>query len=116
MKRLNLFEFPKHAALIALGQPWLTADHLADLLSACDLGMDLGHGDERIFSLASTAREFLVAGVESGDMALQNADNLDQIRRTLGEVVQWISNQPNRAVHDAVIKRLRALNEQERVS
>lgn len=116
MKRLTLFEFPKHAALLALGQHWMTRDHLADLLSACELGMELGRDDPEVHGLALRGMRFLLDNVDSNHMTIKHAENLEEMRHVLGQVVQWITYQPNRAVHDAVVKRLKELNESERVS
>ncbi len=116
MKRLDLFEFPKHAALLALGQPWMTGDHLADLLSACELGMELGQSEPEIHTLALQGMRFLLDNVDRSDMTIKPVAHLEEMRHVLGQVVQWITYQPNRAVHDAVVKRLKELNESERVS
>lgn len=116
MKRLTLFEFPKHAALLALGQPWMTSDHLAELLSACELAMELGRGDPQVHDYALRGLNFLLENVDRSDMTIKPVANLEEMRHVIGEVVQWIAYQPNRSVHDAVVKRLKELNESERVS
>lgn len=116
MKRLNLFELPKHIALIALGQDWMTQDHTAELISACELGMDLGKSDPAVFDLAHNGLQMLLRHVDPNDMTIKHIANLEEMRHVIGSVVQWIAHQPNRAVHDAVIKRLRELNEPKRIS
>lgn len=116
MKRLNLFELPKHAALLSLGQPWMTSDHLAELLSSCELALELGRDNPRIHECALIGLNLLLDHVDQSDMTIKHVANLEEMRHVIGEVVQWIAHQPNRAVHDAVVKRLKEMNEPERVS
>lgn len=94
----------------------MTEDHLADLLSACELGMELGRDDPEIHALSLRGMRLILDHVDRSDMTIKHVANVEEMKHIIGQVVQWITYQPNRAVHDAVIKRLRALHEQERVS
>jgi hypothetical protein len=106
MKRLNLIEVPGHVALLALGHPWMTDEHLADLWTACTLGMDLSDEDEAIKQLSITGRDLLI----------NKSTDYQTMKHVIGTVIQWVSTQPNRRIHDAVTRRLKELNEQERIS
>lgn len=105
MKRLELIELPGHVGLMALGQPWMTEAHFADLVTACELGIDLAQDDE-IRQLCVTGR----------DMLMNRVTDFDEMRQIIGRVVQWVATQPNHRIYDAVTKRLKRLNEQERIS
>lgn len=105
MKRLELIELPGHVGLMALGQPWMTEAHFADLVTACELGIDLAEDDE-IRQLCVTGRNMLFNRVAS----------FDEMRHVIGQVVQWVATQPNHRIYDAVTKRLKVINEQERIS
>ena len=101
MKRTDIFELPGHIALAMLGHPAMNDAHRADLLVACQLGIDLG--DERIRELASSGLAMLQQG----------SSDYDQMRHAIGTVLQWIGTQPNRTVHDAVMRRLKRLDSSE---
>lgn len=105
MKRLELIELPGHVGLMALGQPWMTEAHFADLITACELGIDLSP-DEDIYHLCITGR----------DMLINRATDFEEMRQVIGRIVQWVAAQSNYRIHDAVTKRLKRLNEQERIS
>lgn len=105
MKRLDLIEVPGHVALLALGQPWMTEEHFADLWTACQIGIDIADEDSNIRELAHQGKAMLV----------DKSDDYESMKQVIGTVVQWISTQPNRRIHDAVTKRLKELNEQERI-
>lgn len=107
MKRLELIEIPGHVGLLALGQDWMTVGHYADLMTACCLAYDLSQGtDDRIHGLSSRGIEMLES----------NSTNYDEMRDVIGTVVQWIATQPNVKIYNATLKRLKRLDEQERVS
>jgi len=91
MKRLQHIEWPGHAALLALGQSWITEDHLADLMVACQIAIDLTPSDDPLHQSA-------------------------ELRDHLGPIIQWIVTQPNRLIHDVAIKRLKEINEPKRLS
>lgn len=105
MKRLDLIEVPGHVALLALGQDWMTDAHIADLWTACQIGIDIADNDSNIRDLAQQGKHLLI----------EKSDDYESMKQIIGTVIQWISTQPNRRIHDAVTKRLRELNEQERV-
>lgn len=105
MKRLELIELPGHVGLMALGQSWMTDAHFADLMSACELGIELAKDDD-VRDLCMTGRAML----------LGKDINIDEMKQVIGQVVQWVATQPNHRIYDAVTKRLKALNEQERIS
>lgn len=104
MKRHELFELPGHIGLLALGQPWMTEAHLADLLTACQLGIDIATDDDM--------RQLCILG---RDMLINRVADIEQIRHVVGQVVQWVSTQPNQKIYDAAKRRLREVNEQERI-
>lgn len=79
----------------------MNESHRADLIVACQLGIDLGN--DRIRELASRGLAMLQQG-SSGH---------DQMRHDIGTVLQWIGTQPNRHVHDAVMRRLKRLDSSE---
>lgn len=105
MKRLELIEWPGHVALMALGTEWMSEEHWADLATACRLCADLAT-DEAIHTLAQRGLDLLA----------DEASDIDEMKRVIGQIVQWVALQPNRSIHDATIKRLRELDEQERIS
>lgn len=104
MKRLELIEMPGHVGLMALGQPWMTEAHFADLITACELGIDLAK-DEEMRQLCVTGR----------DMLLNRVTDFEEMRQVIGQVVQWVATQPNHRIYDAVIKRLNRIDEQKRI-
>lgn len=105
MKRLELIELPGHVGLMALGQSWMTDEHFADLVTACELGIDLAIDDE--------TRKLCIAG---RNMLLDGGSDFEEMRQVIGKIVQWVATQSNYRIHDAVTKRLKRLNEQERIS
>jgi len=107
MKRLELIEIPGHVGLLALGQPWMTVEHYADLMTACCLAHDLSHNeDAKIYALA-------VRGIE---MLQTECSDYEAMRDVIGTVVQWIASQSNIKIYNATVKRLRQLDEQKRIS
>lgn len=96
MKRLNLIEMPGHVALLALGQPWMNDSHMADLFSTCVISEELSDNEE-ISSLADTGIKLLSEG----------STDYDQIKKVIGTLITWVSSQPNKDVHDAVLKIMR---------
>lgn len=113
---MNLFEFPKHAALLAIGQPWMNDSHMAELLCACALALDLSSDDDPIHHTALTVQNALLDCVADDDMSCQKIRDPDSLRHMIGKLVQWVGAQPNRAVHDSVIKHLKASHESPRTS
>ena len=105
MKRLDLIEMPGHIALMALGQPWENDSHYADLCAAVDLGCRISD-DEHIKELCAIGRQLL----------LDNSTDYPRIRQVIGPVLQWISQQPNKRIHDAALSRLKEYDESKRVS
>lgn len=105
MKRLELIEWPGHVALMALGTDWMSEAHWADLATACRLCADLAT-DDAVKSLAQRGLDLLAD--ESSDIT--------EMKQVIGQIVQWVALQPNRNIHDAALKRLRELDEQERIS
>lgn len=106
MKRLELIEIPGHVGLLALGQTWMTTEHYADLVTACYLGYDLSENtDPEIHELAAKG----IALLE------KNNGEFEEMRHIVGTVVQWVAKQPNVKIYNATVKRLRQLDEQERL-
>lgn len=100
MKRLDLIELPGHVGLVALGQPWMTDEHMADLLVACQIGCDLADPADDIHAMATEGKALLLA----------NSTNYDTMRQIIGHVVQWVAKQPNRRIHDAVTRHLKKMH------
>lgn len=84
----------------------MTDAHWADLMTVCKLGLDLAGDDEYI-------RELSVIG---NDMLMERVAEVEEMRQVLGTLVQWVSKQPNTKIYASVQKRLRELDEQERLS
>lgn len=99
MKRLELIELPGHVGLIALGQPWMTDEHIADLLVACQIGCDLAQQEDEIHTMATEGKHLLLSG----------STDYDTMRQTIGAVVQWVATQPNRKIHDVVTRNLKKM-------
>lgn len=78
----------------------MTDSHWADLFSVCELAMVIGKDDPDIYPRAASAKAMLLDG---------SAD-YDTLRTALGGLVSWIGQQPNRAIHDAAIDRIRAID------
>lgn len=106
MKRVELVEVPGQVALMALGQPWMTPAHLADILTACYLGLDLSNENDEIHQLSQRA----IGMIDSID------NNMDELKHIVGTIIQWIGTQPNVRIYNATVNRLRKLDEQERLS
>lgn len=104
IKRLNYLEWPGHVALMALGQPWMTEEHLADLAVACQIGIDLAPPDDPIHQAAKEGKARLFRR------------ELDGLTPIIGPVIQWITYQPNKAIHDATKRRLDELYESQAIS
>lgn len=105
MKRLNLIEMPGQIALLALGQPWITEAHMCDLMAAVDIGERISK-DDTITALCLEGKRLLLDG----------SKDYDAIRKAIGPVIHWISQQPNRVIHDAALQRLKEYDESKRVS
>lgn len=105
MKRVELIEIPGHVGLLALGQPWMTVEHYADLMTACCLANDLSEKDARI-------RELSQRGVS---MLVNNTRDYDELRHVIGTLIQWLSTQSNVKIYNATKQRLKKLDEQERL-
>lgn len=96
---------PAHIALMALGQPWITESHMCDLMAAIDIGERISN-DSAISALCSEGKRLLIEG----------STDYDAIRKTIGPVIHWVSQQPNRVIHDVALQRLKEYDESKRVS
>lgn len=96
---------PGHVGLLAFGQPWMTDAHWADLMTACELGIRLSSKDDPIHELSLHGRALIT----------NEASDVDEVRRVVGEVVQWVAQQPNGRIHAAVTQRLKEFDEQARL-
>tara|TARA_R110000868_G_scaffold20802_1_gene87418 strand:+ start:143 stop:466 length:324 start_codon:yes stop_codon:yes gene_type:complete len=103
MKRLDLIELPGHIALLALDQPWLLSDHLADLGAHIMMVEEVAgrRSDPAMQTIIQRAKELMQT--MKGD-----PEELAEFRQLVGVSLPWISRQPNFEIERAAKKFLAA--------